>query len=188
MADLEQIRLWLPDPEGPSYRHSPIGPRGLEIGGGPHARRLGFIQFDAIDWSERTGLSYDLGDARQLPYEDGSFDHVYSSNLLEHFSADDTTDVLIEWTRVLHVGGLLELIVPDTMGIMDEYFAEPAGPWSEYQERLLGSGDYEGNQHRAAFTISSVPRQIALVPGLDLLWCNPSHRGCGIWALASKEG
>jgi demethylmenaquinone methyltransferase/2-methoxy-6-polyprenyl-1,4-benzoquinol methylase len=46
-----------------------------------------------------------VGDARQLPYPDGSFDAVYTSFTLELFPADDVTLVLAQVWRVLQPGG-----------------------------------------------------------------------------------
>ena len=161
--------------------------RGLEIGGGPHPSQHDFEQFDATDWRLRTGLQYTLGDARSLPYHDESFDLVFSSNLLEHFRPSETISILEEWTRVVRVGGNLELIVPDSMGILYDHF-KGVNTWDQCAERLRGSMDYEGNQHFAAFTISTFPDVIEQVAGLELVYCNPSHAGGGIHSLAIKRG
>ena len=183
MIDLSWITPW-PSPEAPSY--GPFGVRGLEIGGGPHARRLRCRQFDSIDWSERTGLSYDLGDARGLPYEDGSFEYVFASNLLEHFPPDETTAVLTEWARVLVPEGVMELVVPDTLEILRRYF-RGEDPWPECQERLLGSEDYDGNRHYNAFTLSEFPEVVARVPALRLHRCEPCHGNCGVYTLLERR-
>lgn len=177
---------FLPSPEAPSY--GPFGVHGLEIGGGQHPRRLKFVQFDMTDWSERNpelGLHYDLGDARRLPYPDEEFEHVFSSNLLEHFPATETTAVLTEWARVLKPDGLLELIVPDALGILRDYFSG-RDQWPMCQERLLGSMDYDGNQHFTAFCRAEFPDVIATVPSLALCWVVASHSGGGLHACARK--
>jgi len=133
---------------------------GLEIGGGPHPQMLDFVQFDAIDWHDRTGLTYVLGDARYLPFPEGEFQTVFASNLLEHFPEAETTDVLQEWWRVVKRGGTLELVVPDSMGILRDFFTG-VDSWDDCAERLRGSRDYPGNEHFQAFTISTFPMVIA---------------------------
>lgn len=159
---------------------------GLEIGGGPAPQKPGYLQFDAKDWKERTGLDYHLGDARELPYFDSWFDSVFASNLLEHFPQEETTAILTEWTRVLKIGGELELVVPDSMGILYDFFTG-INTWDECEERLRGSMDYEGNEHYRAFTISTFPAVIKQVVGLQLIDLESSHRGGGVHAVCIKR-
>lgn len=147
---------------------------GLELGGGPHPRFPHFEQFDAIDWKYRTKLDYRLGDARQLPYREREFDVVYASNLLEHFPAEETLELLQEWMRV---GEQLQLVVPDSVGILRDHFTG-INNWDDCAERLRGSRDYPGNEHLACFTITEFP-QIAAAAGLKLLSLASSHAGGG---------
>ena len=44
-------------------------------------------------------------------FKDGVLDYVYSSHLLEDF--EDTKEVLVEWLRVIKVGGKVILFLPD---------------------------------------------------------------------------
>ena len=46
-------------------------------------------------------------------FKDGVFDYVYSSHLLEDFNIEQMTKVLIEWLRVLKIGGNLVIYCPD---------------------------------------------------------------------------
>jgi predicted SAM-dependent methyltransferase len=158
----------------------------VEVGGGPAPTYPEFEQFDAIDWSERTGLRYTLGDARALPYKSGTVDHVYASNILEHFPPSETLPVLVEWARVLRTGGRLELIVPDSMGILRDHFAG-INSWADCEERLRGSRDYPGNEHFAAFTLSDFAEVVGRVSALRLVLLEPSHAGGGIHATAVKR-
>src|SRR6202011_242794 len=50
-----------------------------------------------------------VGDARELPYPDGTFDCVIASEILEHVPADDA--MIDELIRVLKVGGTLAVTV-----------------------------------------------------------------------------
>jgi len=38
-----------------------------------------------------------VADARMLPFNGESFDNVYSSHLIEHFSHREVRDILLEW-------------------------------------------------------------------------------------------
>src|SRR6187402_3113442 len=51
------------------------------------------------------------GHADHLPFETGSLDFVYSSHLLEDFA--DWLPLLSEWTRVVKIGGIVIILVPD---------------------------------------------------------------------------
>lgn len=64
--------------------------------------------------SNEPGLSlrFEPGDARALDFEDGSFDYVVSTNLLEHLSATDGRRHLREVWRVLNNNGCYLFFVP----------------------------------------------------------------------------
>lgn len=181
-------QLLTASPEHPSYY--PLL-KGLELGGGPQPRRLGFTQLDMTDWSGHElaqhcygrPVDYVIGDARALPWPDGEFDAIFASNLLEHFS--NTTEVLTEWARVIRPYGALELIVPDAMGILRDFFTGTMN-WEDTAERILGSRSYEGNEHFACFTKAEFPAVIAEVESLELVSLLSSHSGGGIHVVAAK--
>jgi SAM-dependent methyltransferase len=58
--------------------------------------------------SRRSGVIY--YDGKKLPYDDGSFDHVLCTEVIEH--VPDTTAFLLDLKRVLRHGGSLILTVP----------------------------------------------------------------------------
>lgn len=65
---------------------------------------------------QRTGLSFaamDLGAA--LPFEDGAFDTIFSSNVMEHIAAIDV--FLAECARMLADGGTMVIAVPPVASI-----------------------------------------------------------------------
>jgi SAM-dependent methyltransferase len=53
-------------------------------------------------------------DVRKLEHwADGEVDEILAEDILEHFPADQTADLLAEWHRVLRPGGLLTVKVPN---------------------------------------------------------------------------
>ncbi|MEO0844815.1 MAG: methyltransferase domain-containing protein [Cyanobacteria bacterium J06648_1] len=56
-------------------------------------------------------LPYDLN--RGIPFTDNSFELVYHSHVLEHFSRTAASAFIAECCRVLRPGGILRVVVPD---------------------------------------------------------------------------
>jgi len=51
-------------------------------------------------------------DIRQLPFDNGSFDIIFSSHVLEHFDREEHIQLLKEWLRVLKPEGEVRIVVP----------------------------------------------------------------------------
>jgi ubiquinone/menaquinone biosynthesis C-methylase UbiE len=56
----------------------------------------------------------------RLPFADGSFDIVFSANVLEH--TDDPSTVLLEALRVLRPGGVLQFVFPNYHSYYDGHY------------------------------------------------------------------
>lgn len=56
-----------------------------------------------------------------FPYESNCFDFVYSSHVLEHFTADQGKALVEECYRVLKPGGMVRVVVPDLELSVNEY-------------------------------------------------------------------
>ncbi len=99
------------------------------------------------------------GDALDLPYDDGSFDCVIASEILEHVPADDRA--LEELIRVVKPGGRLAVTVPRWLPekicwmLSDEYHANEGGHIriyraNELHDKIASRGmqfDYEHHAH-----------------------------------------
>lgn len=57
-----------------------------------------------------------------LPFEDNSCDVVYASHVIEYFDRESIVDVLKEWHRVLKLGGIIRLAVPDFEAMIKLYY------------------------------------------------------------------
>jgi len=64
-------------------------------------------------------IAANLGEG--IPFPDESFDVVYHSHLLEHFTKPGAADFLKECLRVLKPGGVIRVAVPDLEAIIRNY-------------------------------------------------------------------
>jgi predicted SAM-dependent methyltransferase len=71
-----------------------------------------------VDWDPNIRI-HDL--TKPLPWEDGTVDACYSSHTVEHMSRDQGAALVREAYRVLKPGGVLRIVVPDLVPIVDRY-------------------------------------------------------------------
>jgi len=116
----------------------------LDIGCGESAKK-GDI---GLDFRKTSSVDV-LADARMLPFRDESFDHVYSSHLIEHFSHREVNVVLVEWVRVLRRDGIIEIRCPDLRARSLLFFLKPS--WQNLKN-IYGAQDYVGNTHKCGFS------------------------------------
>lgn len=62
-----------------------------------------------------------LGDMRQLPFSDQSFDRLFASHVLEHQAHWEVPTTLAEWARVLKPGARYIVMVPNFEAAMVRY-------------------------------------------------------------------
>lgn len=100
------------------------------------------------------------GDALQLPFPDGTFDHIIASEVLEHIPDDE--GAIAELTRVLRPGGTIAVTVPAWLAeqlcwkLSDEYHAPKAVGGhvriykeSELRSKLTSAGLEPSGAHQA---------------------------------------
>lgn len=136
------------------------------------------------DWAGRGNPTTHRADMRATGLPDSTFDEVFACNVLEH--VPDTRGALGEWARILKPGGRLTVIVPDCIGIIED-FRTGRNTWAECSERLCGSQTYREDVHRAAFTLGQVRPHMEAV-GLSVLEERSSHGGGGVYCEAVKDG
>lgn len=152
--------------------------RCLEIGPGKTPIQ-GFESFN-LGLEERTeGNGDHIGDARLLPFENDTFNIVYSSHCIEHIPWNQIEETVSEWIRVLKPGGQIEIWTVDAYKIAkaiveweenknwigpDLNFWRPGGkkkdwiknnPYNWFAGRLFSyprSGEYDSNLHRGLLT------------------------------------
>ena len=85
--------------------------------------RLKFIRsehYDYITFCQKNNIKF--ADAvKNIPLADESAEVVYSSHMLEHLDKDEAGLFLKETLRVLQIGGIIRLVIPDLEKYIDEY-------------------------------------------------------------------
>jgi predicted SAM-dependent methyltransferase len=117
---------------------------GLDIGCGDQ-KRVGLL---GLDFRRVTGVDI-VADAQKLPFRNESFDFVFSSHTIEHFSHLDVACVLQEWIRVLRRNGTFEICCPDLRARAFLYFLRPN--WQSMRN-IYGRQDHPGNYHKSGFS------------------------------------
>lgn len=160
-AELEQRHWWYSGRRALVRRELAGLPAGkaLDVGCGPAGnsavlRDLGW-DVTALDYvhdsavlARRRQLNAVQSDARALPFADGTFDLVLSSDAWEHIVEDD--EVAAECHRVLRPGGQLLVMVPAGMDL-----------WSGHDTALGHVRRYERDElvalvRKAGFTVDDV--------------------------------
>lgn len=78
----------------------------------------GWTNIDFVSYSEHV-QAHDL--RKGIPYPDQSFDVVYHSHVLEHFTKENGEKFISECFRVLKPGGVIRIAVPDLEQIAINY-------------------------------------------------------------------
>jgi predicted SAM-dependent methyltransferase len=143
----------------PAWEVKPAGNKLIaDIGSGPvtpYMRDEG----EVVTFDIREDIRPDvICDVRHIPCPSETFDIVFSSHTLEHFSFNSVDKVLKEWTRILKVGGELRIVVPNLRHVakrLEEDAMLPTDMWVIYGEQ-----DYPKNFHAAGFTPKLLTRLV----------------------------
>lgn len=76
------------------------------------------IKIFDITWNDQVYI-HDL--TKRFPWEDLSIDIIYTSHTLEHFTRQDGFVFLHECFRVLKLGGIFRVVVPDLSLVIRDY-------------------------------------------------------------------
>jgi predicted SAM-dependent methyltransferase len=89
-------------------------------------------------------------DLRQLPFDNESFEVVFSSHTLEHFGRNEIDDILDEWLRILEPGGEFRLAIPNIQWAAEKIIRDDID--GDVLNVLYGSQTYPENFHKFGFT------------------------------------
>ena len=78
-------------------------------------------EWENIDFSPLDKRVKKVNLLKRLPYAQNYFDVAYSSHFLEHLSKENAPVFLREVWRVMKIGGILRIVVPDLENVVKEY-------------------------------------------------------------------
>jgi predicted SAM-dependent methyltransferase len=111
--------------------------RKLEIGPGPE-RLPGFENYNIAPGP----FTDHVGDARKLPFKDGTFAEVYSSHCIEHIEWHQVEATIAEWARVVEPGGILEIHTVNSAYLMEQMLQ-----WEKTGEMDRSAGAWKQELH-----------------------------------------
>ena len=91
--------------------------RKLQIGTGTN-RLEGWLNTDLFPHSRHTAY---MDASQRFPFEDGTFDYVFSEHQIEHLGYADGARMLAECFRVMRSGGRIRLVTPDLERLIGLY-------------------------------------------------------------------
>jgi len=118
-----------------------------------------------------------IADASKLPFKDGSFDHVHSSHLIEHFSHREVKDVVKEWVRVLKKSGIIEVRCPWLRVRALIFFLRPT--WKNVRN-IYGGQEYAGNFHKCGFSYKLLKELLEECGISNIRWVRKEYYGITI--------
>jgi predicted SAM-dependent methyltransferase len=106
---------------------------------------------------DKKELIFVEADVRDLPFDKNYADYILLDNVLEHLPQSEIPDVVYEIKRVLKVGGIAVIVVPDFTNIAEEWLeyskknAYDFQTHKFYSEIIFGNQIHEGEYHKSAF-------------------------------------
>jgi predicted SAM-dependent methyltransferase len=133
---------------------------------------------------------------KPLPFRDDSVKYIYTSHLLEHLYKEDAENLLKECYRILQIGGVIRIIVPDLLSKVSEYnkrteeianykglqeytppadmfleglgMFEKAGEYVPFWIRLIRKIQSDKNIHKWMYDLNSLSRRLEKIGFADI--------------------
>ena len=113
----------------------------LDLGCGRNCHE-NLINLDYL-WHPQVDVCWDI--QKGIPFSDGSMKGIFSEHCFEHFPLETAFFLMRECRRVLAVGGILRVVVPDAGMYLERYHQRSQGAESEkfpFEEKESFQGIY----------------------------------------------
>jgi len=116
----------------------------INIGAG-ETKLKGFVNIDG-QRSTKPDLVLDIV-KEKLPYKHGEVDVIYMLHCIEHIQEKFHLRILLEFHRVLKMGGILVLAYPEFEKCVDRYLNNYKGQRDFYKMTIFGRQSWPGDFH-----------------------------------------
>ena len=125
--------------------------RKLQIGAGPTILE-GWLNTDYIPGHREVIF---LNATKRFPFEDGSFDYVFSEHQIEHLTYKEGLYMLSECYRILKPGGRIRIATPDLETLIGLYARDKSDLQQRYIKWFTKFFFPEAGVYRESFTINA---------------------------------
>ena len=130
----------------------------LNLGSGAHA----VDEYLSVDVRELPGVDI-VADVAALPYRSGTVDELFSSHLIEHFTATVMErELLPYWYSLLKSEGIFRVIFPDLDGMIQAYTKNEMS-FEALAEVIMGGQDYQLDYHYTVYSPERVAEMLKRV-------------------------
>jgi len=152
----------------------------LNIGCGRRMKK-GYVNIDI----RKTRPEVVVADIRRLPYPENSVDEIFANDSYEHISWAESQSLLIHWISKLKSGGVLDMQMPNILGLMKliNKQTEPKGIEMAIR-KIFGGQDYKFNYHYTSghpVLIKHYLRKAGIKGKIDI-----TSKGCNMKVYAIK--
>jgi len=107
------------------------------------------------DLYPQTFQSITLDASRRFPFDDHSFDYIFSEHQLEHISHVQGLNMLRECHRVLKPGGMIRIAVPSLDSLLALFGTEWSPLQKQYAEAVMKTCFPEAGEGNACFVMNA---------------------------------
>lgn len=124
-----------------------------------------------------------VGDVRCLPFRSASVTHLVAVDVLEHVPWAEAAAVMAEWVRVIALGGVLTVRVPDAESEMRRLVEKASMDMARANWHLLGTPDVPWQGHQTLYSVDSLGGLLTTA-GLEVQgWERDSHPNVSMTAV-----
>ena len=123
----------------------------IEIGSGEYPKD-GYTHMDCREGLPHQEVTASIFD---MPFEDNSIEEIALSLVLEHIPTNEVSKALSEIYRVLEVGGIVKISVPNLIEL-SQMVLDKSHPFEVLVIWFYGGQDYPENFHKTGFSPESL--------------------------------